>query len=324
MRYRALRAAALLVACALAGCAGRTPPSPAEGAARIELDAVPFFAQTEHQCGPAALATLLGHAGVPVLPEDLASEIYVPARRGSLQPEIVASIRRHGRVPWRVTGGLGELVAELEAGRPVLVLQNLGISWLPSWHYAVVVGFDRAADAFVLRSGATRRRIERRAIFQRTWQRSDAWGVVALGAGELPTRDDPARLFATLAEMEAVGSRELAAAGYAAMTRRWPDRPDGDFGLGNLALARGEWSAAAVAFRQAIVVSAGRHVAARNNLAVALLELGCKAGAIEEALAARAMLPPDDPLTTAIDDTLAQARARGGPDAPGCGAPAER
>ena len=30
----------------------------------------------------------------------------------------------------------------------LLVLQNLGLSWLPRWHYAVVVGYDLAEVAY--------------------------------------------------------------------------------------------------------------------------------------------------------------------------------
>jgi hypothetical protein len=32
-------------------------------------------------------------------------------------------------------------VDQLEAGRPVLVLQNLALKLWPQWHYAVVVGY---------------------------------------------------------------------------------------------------------------------------------------------------------------------------------------
>src|SRR5437868_6842253 len=51
----------------------------------VELKEVPFFPQDEYQCGPAALATVLNTFGVKVTPEELVPEVYLPARKGSLQ-----------------------------------------------------------------------------------------------------------------------------------------------------------------------------------------------------------------------------------------------
>ena len=39
-------------------------------------------------------------------------------------------------------GGIHSVLPEIAAGNPVLVLQNAGWSWLPVWHYAVVIGYD--------------------------------------------------------------------------------------------------------------------------------------------------------------------------------------
>ena len=62
----------------------------AEMPAAIELESTPFYPQDDYQCGPAALATLLGAAGRPSSPEALVDEVYIPARRGSLEPEMIA------------------------------------------------------------------------------------------------------------------------------------------------------------------------------------------------------------------------------------------
>src|SRR5207237_7460971 len=45
---------------------------------RVELKDVPFFAQDEYQCGPAALATVLANAGLKLTPEQLVPEVYLP------------------------------------------------------------------------------------------------------------------------------------------------------------------------------------------------------------------------------------------------------
>ncbi|HEY3517213.1 MAG TPA: hypothetical protein VGL98_09230, partial [Gammaproteobacteria bacterium] len=112
-------------ALALFGCASapRLPP----GLPALELTAVPFFPQTEYQCGPAALATVLKHAGADVDADALTPEVYAPGLRGSLQPELLGATRRHGFIPYVIEPEPSALAAELAARRPVLVLQNLGL-----------------------------------------------------------------------------------------------------------------------------------------------------------------------------------------------------
>jgi hypothetical protein len=66
--------------------------------APIELADTPFFPQEALQCGPAALATVLGAAGVAAHPDALAREVYTPGLGGSLQLELVAAARA-ARVP---------------------------------------------------------------------------------------------------------------------------------------------------------------------------------------------------------------------------------
>jgi hypothetical protein len=79
----------------------RTPQNPALPSvsppllpSAIELDQSPFFPQEEFHCGPAALATTLNAAGIGATPEELARQVFLPARRGSLQAEMPAAARR--------------------------------------------------------------------------------------------------------------------------------------------------------------------------------------------------------------------------------------
>ena len=119
------------------------------------LGGVPFHPQTEYQCGPAALAGVLGASGVPVRPETLVSQVYLPGRQGSLQLELLGATRRAGRIPYVIDREPAAVLAELEAGRPVLVLQNVLTPSVPRWHYAVVVGSDPARNRFILNTGAS-------------------------------------------------------------------------------------------------------------------------------------------------------------------------
>ena len=100
----------------------------------VELSQTPFFPQTEHQCGPAALATVLQPHHVDVSPQTLSSQLYIPAREGSLQVEMAVTARRYGMLPYPLNPEFADLLAEIAAGHPVLVLQNLRFDWWPQWH----------------------------------------------------------------------------------------------------------------------------------------------------------------------------------------------
>ena len=132
---------ALLGGCAVQTQALRASP-PSDLPVRAELEATPFYPQTEYQCGPAALATVLGAAGIAADPGTLAEQVFLPARTGTLQIEMVAGARRQGAVATRIPPTLTAALHEVAAGRPVAVLLNLGLSWYPLWHYAVLIGYD--------------------------------------------------------------------------------------------------------------------------------------------------------------------------------------
>ena len=82
---------------------------------------------------------------------------------------------------------------ELEAGRPVLVLQNLGATRLPRWHYAVLIGYDADRNVAMLRSGARARLEMKWQRFAGTWHRGGRFAMTTLRPGEIPVHAEPAR-----------------------------------------------------------------------------------------------------------------------------------
>ena len=207
-RFRQYRL--LLGVCGLgaAGCASEPPRPALEDVA--ELMEVPFFPQSEFDCGPAALATILNWASVAVTPEELIDAVYIAGLKGSLQAELLAATRRHGLIPYVLPPGPDALFAELEDERPVLVLQNLGIERVPVWHYAVAVGFDPADERVILRSGTEPRRLEKTSRFLRSWQRGGYWAFVPVEPGELPASATPALYVRALAGAEPLLTHDAA------------------------------------------------------------------------------------------------------------------
>jgi len=301
---RALTAAAAL---SLAACATRPPVLPAlmpQATAPIELHDTPFFPQAEYQCGPAALATVLKTAGVAVQPDNLVDQVYVPARQGSLQVELLAATRRARRIPYPIEPTLAALRAELEAGRPVLVLQNLGLDLLPVWHYAVVVGINPAGDQVILRSGVERRRRSRATAFLRSWELADNWGMVVLRPGEMPVRVTQQRLLTAIALAEPMLSVEARKRAYSAALERWPASTTARFGYAHALHTAGELTAAEASYRE-IVRQHPRHAAALNNLAEVLKDRGCHIQAVAVANRALAVATEDQPgLVGPITETL--------------------
>lgn len=289
----------------LGACAARAPlPS----IPSTELDAVPFFPQTEYQCGPAALATVLAHEGARVTAESLVDAVYVEGLRGSLQAELLGATRRHGFIPYVLDPEPQSLLAELESGRPVLVLQNLGLRRAPVWHYAVVVGYDEPRERVILRSGTERRRLERLDRFVRTWARAESWGFVVVPPGELPATANPGPYVRALAGAEPLLPPDAARAGYSAALERWPNDELLLFGAAAREHADGRLEAATDLYRR-LVTSAPAHAAGRNNLANVLAERGCIDEARVEAERALALVPPESALYPAISDTLGTLRA---------------
>lgn len=269
---------------------------------------VPFHPQSEYQCGPAALATVLGASGVATSPEALVPQVYLPGREGSLQLELVAATRRAGRIPYRVERTPEALLDELRGGRPVLVLQNLLTRSVPRWHYAVLVGVDPAHNRLVLNSGVERGLALSAPKFLRTWDWAGRWALLALRPGELPVRADPATYLAAVADFEPVAGAEASATAYRAALHRWPEDPRPHLALGNQAHAAGERVAAAQHYRDGLVLAPADPVLG-NNYASVLGELGCRAEARVALGIAQAGLSADDRWRVHLAETEAEVSA---------------
>jgi tetratricopeptide (TPR) repeat protein len=272
----------------------------------VELTAVPFFSQEDFQCGPAALATVLNWSGTVVTPEALAPQVYLPERQGSLQVELLAATRRVGRIPYLIQPRLETLLAEVRAGNPVLVLQNLGLSWYAKWHYAVVVGFDLRQDLVILRSGRERRHVVPFKLFERTWRRSDYWAMVALPPDRLPASAEEMPYLRAVAGLEQLQRWQEAKTAYASALTRWPGSTAAHMGLGNSLYAMKDLSGAEQAYRQ-VTLDAPTLAPAFNNLAQVLAEQG----RLQEAeQAARRAVNLGGPLLASYEETLQQILAR--------------
>lgn len=297
------------------GCAVLpSAPDAADGAALtagppLELTATSFYPQSAYQCGPAALATVLDDAGVAVDLADLVQAVWIPGRRGSLTTELVAATRRAGRLAVRLPPDTHALRAVVADGYPVLVLLNLGVDWLPVWHYAVVIGFTR--DGVVLRSGTQRRRVIAADDFARHWAGGNRWAMVAAHPAVVPDGLRARDWVQAVADRQEIAEHRAkpgrddgrdAVLALEAAARRWPDAALVHFALGNARAAADDWWPAHAAFARAVALR-GDWAAALNNLAATQTALGCP----DRALATLARVP--DPTPSVVAQTRAEALA---------------
>ncbi len=275
-RSARLTAGVLLLVAVLGGCASMAPQAavlrdawPAGLPERVELTDVPFFPQEDYQCGPAALATSLAHFKVKVTPDDLAAQVYLPARQGSLQVEMLATPRRYGMVAYQLAPRLEDLLREIAAGTPVIVLQNFG----NAWHYAVVVGYDYPKGELIVRSGQKQRLLMPFFVLEYTWKKSGYWAMVTLPPARIAVTATESSWLAAVVAMARVADAPAVQTAYETLLARWPDDVTASVGLANRFYANGALAAAEAVLR----LAADHHpdsVAVLNNLAQTLSDEG--------------------------------------------------
>ncbi|MGC2049438.1 MAG: PA2778 family cysteine peptidase [Gallionella sp.] len=271
-----------------------------------EITEVPFFAQEDFQCGPAALAMSLNAAGIQVTPETLKPEVYLPDRHGSLQVEMLAAARRHGTVAYQLAPELNDMLLEISAGTPVVILQNLAFGWFPVWHYAVAVGYDLDSAEIILRSGTEQRQILPMATFENTWARSGYWAMVAMPPGKIPETAEETTFVAAVSAAEKIIDPGRALTTYIAALNRWPGNLTAQIGAGNAAYRSHDLDQAASVFRLA-TQDHPDSVAAFNNLAQTLADQTRYEEALE---AARKAVSLGGPLSQTAQETLADIERR--------------
>lgn len=245
--------------------------TPAQFSDAVLVPDVPFFPQEDYQCGPAALATVLGASHVQVSPDDLVPLVYVPERQGSFQVEMVAAARSFGRLAYQLPPTLEDMFSEVSRGNPVLVMQNLGLAWYPQWHFAVLKGYDLEQGHVILNSALTENYELSLSTFERTWARADHWAVLVVEPGAMPLSATPERYFNAVVALEGNNPAELSSRAYLSGLERWPDNSSLLMGYGNLLYSQDDVAGAEQHFRKTIDFHPD-YAPAYNNLAQILLQ----------------------------------------------------
>lgn len=254
----------------------RRPPDLPDSA---ELTEVPFFAQKDYECGPAALAMSLANFGAKVTADDLVDQVYLPSRKGSLQIEMLAAARRHGMVSYQLKPRFEDLLREVAAGIPVIVLLDYGVWPVSLWHYAVVAGYDYREGQLILRSGEKPRLVMPFGVLEYVWKESNYWAMVTVPPDRIPVTATESGFLDAILAMERGGDARAARTAYSTFLGRWPGNLTASIGLANSQYAAGDLESAETVLRQAVA----RHpesAVALNNLAQTLSDRGRHAEAL--------------------------------------------
>lgn len=284
--YVQLSARNILALCAMAalllssGCASYQQSrallqyTPADLPSTALIEDAPFVAQDDYYCGPSALSMMLQAQGIAPSLQTLTDMVYVPARQGSFQIELKAAARRFDLLPYQLAPNIEDVFREVASGNPVLVLQNLALQSSPTWHYAVVVGYDLDQKEVILHSGLEP--FSRIAIgtFERTWLNGIDWALVILPPDTLPNTATPLAFQKVIEELVYLGQPSVALDAYHSALSQWPNNDQLLFGTANLLYQLNEFEEASERFLQAIK-QAPTKAPYWNNLAYALAQLAC-------------------------------------------------
>lgn len=276
-------------------CASLQPTLPPKHNA-LKLE-VPFVEQQVAYCGPAALTSALRYYAKPAALETLVGQVYVPGRKGSLTLEMTAAARRHGLLPYPVAPSLDVLLKELDAGYPVLVLQNLGFDWWPQWHYALLVGYEDGGGTLLLHSGEHPYYALQAGTFMRTWARSDHWGLVLTPIDQIPETAAALPYLSTLDKIRQTNAveKDRVQAALAQAALHWPHSASAQFVYANLLLEQDEAQRAADYYQRGLALQPDNALA-WNNFAYALTALACHQQARRALRQGLSIAPEDERL----------------------------
>ncbi len=199
----------------------------------MEISNVPFINQTVGQCGPATLTMAMNHIGQDVSVDEIAQQIYTPGMKGTLQTDMITGARRHGLTAVPIDN-LESLLREVSAGNPVIVFENLALSWWPQWHYALVFGYDLNNEVIIMHSGSEQNKKWDIRKFERSWKLGDYWGLVVLPNDKLSATGSELAHANAAVGLEQVGKKSEAFTAYKTMLTKWPTSLTALIGLGNL------------------------------------------------------------------------------------------
>ena len=165
---------------ALSGCGAKSFDAVRSGleARGHYIEGVPFVKQTEYDCGPAALASVLSFLGKAADLERITASVYLPRLRGTLPMDLERYAKDEGFKTSSSAGTAAALKTAIGSNIPVICLLDLGFGFYRQPHFVTVIGFDDGNGLFIMHDGGTLNRTMRYEDFEKKWARAGKWMIV--------------------------------------------------------------------------------------------------------------------------------------------------
>ncbi len=236
---------------------------------QAQIENIVFIDQSAGFCGPATLAMAMNWAGASSISVDeLAMQVFTPGMNGSLQTDLISASRRHGLMAVQIDS-LQSLLSEVAAGHPVIVFENLSLSWAPQWHFALVVGYDLNKQQVIMHSGHDSSFHWDLRKFERSWKLGEYWGLVVLPSGQIAEYASELANVTSAVGLEQTLKLTEAAKSYKKILDKWPTNLVALIGLANHSFTEGRKQEAIELLNLAVKYHPDS-VSAKHNLALAL------------------------------------------------------
>ncbi len=239
-------------------CATRTPVTDKLTARKEEIfkhkiQDVPLIKQDEYHCGPASLSMVMGYYGKQVTPKELARDIFHKELKGSFFAEVKARARNDGMMVLEIND-LKDVVTEVRADNPVIILQNNGFAFFPRWHFSVMTGLNlRGPDVYLHDGDDEVHKMDMR-LFERSFVLGGRRALVILPAGKLATTVNEIDHVEAATILETIGKKPEAKSAYESILTRWKGSILGSLGLANVLYEEGNKKSAESVLEEAVKI----------------------------------------------------------------------
>lgn len=165
----------------LTGCAGRITGSIQSPADVRIIQNVPFYADTDHQCGPSSLASVMNYwqsknlSLSAVTPEEIRAAVYSEGARGTLGIDLEFYARKNGFQTMQYSGSIDDLRNNIQNKIPVIILVDYGVYFYQRNHYLVVTGYSN--DSIIAHSGREEKIISFNEL-EEIWGKTRFWTLI--------------------------------------------------------------------------------------------------------------------------------------------------
>jgi len=145
------------------------------------VEGVPGYVQDRYQCGPSALASVIGYwrgrglSSAYADADTIGRDIYSKSARGVLGMDLLFYAQDLGFEAMQTKGGIEELRKLIDDETPAIILVDYGAGSYQINHFMVAFGYSD--EGFVVHSGTGVRHITEKEL-QRIWERAGYWTLV--------------------------------------------------------------------------------------------------------------------------------------------------